>query len=111
MRNALSALNSWLKTNKIEISDEMIESIVIGNNVTNVVLLFTSDGELASFAMRMFPNASVTKLDNEKEVIYAIKFTHKKQGITAVLKVVLNLPQRVAQTFSDERNDNIRASK
>lgn len=104
MRNALSAINSWLKANKLEVPDEIIRSIHLTHEGENsIVLGFASEDILGQFAMRVLPNATVAKVETPDYTVYSAKIDWKKRPIVFTLTIVPNLPQRAAQVFSDER--------
>jgi len=113
MKNELAAISSWLKDNKLEITDEMIEGIHVIKNHIGITLLFTDENELAKFAMRVFPTASVIKVESDKDSVatYVIKFEYRKRAITAILRVTTNMPRAVDQIFSDERVANLNKTK
>lgn len=100
MKNALAAVTSWLKENKQEVTDEMIQSVLISNKTANLALGFKSELELGKFVMHVLPNSTAVKAGDGN---YMVKLDWKKRPVMFILSVIPNLPQPVAEVFSDER--------
>jgi len=97
MKNTLAAITSWLKENKQEVTDEMVQTILISDNIATITLGFSSDVEISKFVMRVLPNSTAEKADG----CYMLRVDWKKRPLVIIPKVIPNLPRRSAELFSD----------
>lgn len=103
MRTQINYMTAWLRENRENIPDSMIESIELYAAAPKLTLSFSSEEELAEFGSRVLGEARVTKIENRLagahyNIIYRAELTWRKRQLNIFLvvgKAVSGSPEQI----------------
>lgn len=87
MRTRLNHISTFLRDFRGTITDTMIESVLVTEEISQITIAFASESELVQFGTLQIPTASVEKIKTEVELYYRARLTFRKRQLTLLLKV------------------------